>query len=113
MQNCEHVMSNDPVDGHHWCVKCDWTPDEGVERREPIYGGPNRSGVCICGHSWEDHHLGMVVRLGRYLTTDGHREYSIPQECEYFGCNEDGGLDADGNPHCFGYQDSLAPSKHA
>ena len=73
--------------------------------RKAIYSGPNRSGVCVCGHSWEDHHLGMVMKQGA-VETDGGPEIYIPQECEYFGCNEDGGKDADGNPHCDQYVDN-------
>ena len=42
-----------------------------------------------------------------YIETESGPEIYLPQECEYFGCNEDGGKDADGNPHCNGYEDSL------
>lgn len=31
----------------------------------------------------------------------------IPQECEYYGFNETGGLDADGKPHCDHYLDKM------
>ena len=79
--------------------------------RVAIYSGPGRSGVCICGHSWEDHHLGMVMRVEMLMTTGGKEAY-IPQECEFFGCNEDGGLDDDGNDHCFGYRDEMLPDEH-
>jgi hypothetical protein len=41
------------------------------------------------------------------VNTDGGREGYVPQECEYFGVNEMGGLDADGQPHCSGYRDTL------
>lgn len=68
------------------------------------YSGPGRSGICVCGHKWDDHHLGMVARK-EYVDDTG--EAYIAQECEYFGCNEMGGYDEDGNPHCFGYKDSL------
>ena len=75
----------------------------------PKYSGINRSGICKCGHSWEDHHLGMVMRT-EYI--EDTKEIYIPQECEFFGCNEDGGKDAEGNPHCDGYIDSMeAPWK--
>lgn len=103
MDNCEHIMAKD----YPFCVKCDWTPDPDFKRRKARYSGPNRSGICVCGHSWEQHHLGMVVRLGSVLTEDGVREGYIPQECEAFGFNEMGGLDEDGNVHCFGYRDTL------
>lgn len=39
-------------------------------------------------------------------------EAYIPQECEEFGFNEGGGLDADGKDHCFGYRDSALPDEH-
>jgi hypothetical protein len=32
----------------------------------------------------------------------------VPQECEFYGCNEYGGLDEDGNPHCGQYIDKDA-----
>lgn len=36
---------------------------------------------------------------------DATHEGYIPQECEFFGSNENGGLDSWGEPHCFGYED--------
>jgi len=74
--------------------------------RSAIYSGPARSGICICGHRWDDHHLGMVIRPGAEIT-DGGPECYIPQECEFYGDNELGGLDADGQPHCSRYRDTL------
>ncbi len=68
------------------------------------YSGPHRSGICICGHSWEVHHLGMVMNLA-YIDETG--EGYIPQECEFYGANEMGGLDAEGEPHCGQYRDEL------
>ena len=41
------------------------------------------------------------------INTDGGEEYYIPQECEVFGFNEMGGLDAEGKDHCYGYKDTL------
>ncbi len=69
----------------------------------PRYSGPNRTGMCICGHSWDHHHLGVVVRK-EYV--DETNESYVPQECEHYGHNEFGGLDAHGNTHCFGYMDT-------
>jgi hypothetical protein len=75
---------------------------------EPIYSGPNRSGICICGHSWENHHLSLVMRI-EYIeeTKEGYK----PGECCFYGHNETGGLMLDKNdewvPHCFGYRDKL------
>lgn len=53
------------------------------------YSGPNRSGVCVCGHSWEKHHLSCVMNR-EYAEATG--ESYVPQECEAFGFNERGGL---------------------
>lgn len=64
------------------------------------------SGVCLCGHSWESHHLGMVMNE-EYFTLTG--EATVPQECEYYGCNETGGQDASGNLHCNWYADRYNP----
>ena len=71
--------------------------------KQPRYSGPNRSGVCVCGHSWAVHHLGVVMNQSYY--TDTGEEY-LPQECEFCGVNEDGGKDAEGNYHCNGYRDT-------
>jgi hypothetical protein len=79
--------------------------------RHAIYSGLGRSGRCVCGHSWEDHHLGVVCRPGAEETSGG-KEWYVPQECEFFGSNEMGGLDADGNDHCFGYRDDILPDEH-
>ncbi len=75
---------------------------------KPRYSGPNRSGICKCQHSWQDHHLGMVLNEDYYKATG---EAYLPQECEAHGSNEMGGLDADGNPHCDGYVDTLDDSR--
>lgn len=77
------------------------TPIEPVPPKG-LYSGEGRSGICFCGHKWDEHHLGVVARLS-YVNQTG--EYYIPWECEYFGCNELGGTDGHGNPHCFNYVD--------
>lgn len=86
------------------------------EKRQPRYSGPRRSGICVCGHSWEQHHCGMVMNED-YLKQTG--EIYVPQECEAHGFNETGGLDAEGRDHCHQYRDSKEleeqasePSKH-
>ena len=43
------------------CMKCQ---DAKAEPRLAIYSGPDRKGICICGHKWDDHHLGVVLRIG-------------------------------------------------
>ena len=65
-------------------------------------------GTCVCGHSWEDHHLGLIMNedtmkelRSRYKNPPPY----LPQECEFYGCNETGGLDEDGNDHCKQYKD--------
>lgn len=70
------------------------------------------SGICICGHTWEKHHLCCVVRLEAYnwCVANNHPPY-IPCECEYYGCNEMGGRDKNGEPHCFGYVDVDDPER--
>lgn len=74
----------------------------GEPRWEPRYSGPKKSGICVCGHSWEDHHLGIVMNSDYARET---QEGYIPQECEFFGFNESGGLDDKGNYHCGSYKD--------
>jgi len=54
----------------------------------PRYSGPGKSGICKCGHSWEDHHCGIVLNEEYYRATG---EVFVPQECEFYGCNELGG----------------------
>lgn len=70
----------------------------------PLYSGPGRSGICKCGCSWKDHHLGMVLNPD-YIEDTG--EVYIPQECEKYGFNERGGYGPNGEPnHCHQYKDS-------
>ena len=76
--------------------------------REARYSGPNRRGVCVCGHSWQAHHLSKVMRQ-EYVEETG--EGYIPDECCFYGSNEVGGLqyvDGEWIPHCSGYKDSQA-----
>ncbi len=108
----EHTFCRDKIDGHRWCVICDACEDgeEGITRRGAKYTGPNNSGICVCGCPWDEHHLGVVVRLGCLLTDQGTREFYIPQECEYYGCNEYGGrkyneVTEEWEDHCHSYKD--------
>jgi hypothetical protein len=76
----------------------------------PRYSGPNRSGICTCGHSWDEHHLCMVMRQDYH---DQTQESYIPDECCYYGCNEVGGMKynketKEWEDHCHGYVDSKA-----
>lgn len=70
---------------------------------KPRYSGPGRTGVCVCGHSWQDHHLGVVMNQAYYEATG---EAYIPQECEFYGWNARGGLDSVGGIHCEMYRDA-------
>ena len=83
----------------------------------PRYTGPGKSGICKCGHRWDDHHLGAVLNSDYYEATG---ESYVPQECEHYGCNETGGMMPDpANPdgawvdHCERYEDrgTTAPRK--
>ena len=67
------------------------------------YSGPGKSGVCKCGHAWDEHHLNVVMNHEYALTTG---EAYVPEECEFFGFNETGGLDAEGKNHCQRYEDA-------
>jgi hypothetical protein len=77
-------------------------------KMEAKYSGPSRSGICVCGHSWESHHRMIVMNKEYYETT---QEGYVLGECCFYGFNEAGGLMPDDNgewhPHCFGYRDSL------
>lgn len=76
-------------------------------KHKPKYSGPGKTGVCVCGHSVFDHHLGVVMNVAYYEQT---QEAYVPQECEFYGCNKEGGMmpgpDGEWIDHCFGYQDS-------
>lgn len=84
-----------------------------VSKKPAIYSGEGRSGICICGHFCEDHHLGVILNED-YLQprSNGIVETYLPGECEYFGFNEMGGLDSEGKEHCFKYRDSMLPDEH-
>lgn len=75
---------------------------------EPRYSGPNRSGICVCGHPWDEHHLGIVMNNEYYDAT--HEAY-VPEECEHYGFNEMGGRMPTSNGrwvnHCQSYRDSM------
>ncbi len=71
------------------------------------YSGKDKTGICICGHRRERHHLEMVMNIDYYEETG---EIYIPQECEAYGFNETGGMKKNENgewvDHCHGYKDS-------
>lgn len=75
---------------------------------EPRYSGPGKTGICKCGCSWEDHHLGVVLNQD-YRAATG--EAYLPDECEAFGFNEVSGMKYNETTkqwenHCQRYEDS-------
>jgi hypothetical protein len=69
------------------------------------------SGVCRCGHAFDEHHLGAIANeasLAQLPT--GHPPY-VAQECEYYDCNEGGGMGPDGRDHCHHYVDREDPER--
>lgn len=76
-------------------------------KHEARYSGEGKSGICICGCSWQKHHLCMKMRKD---PTDRTEEQYIPDECCAFGFNEVGGMKFNSETeewedHCFGYRD--------
>lgn len=72
---------------------------------KPKYRWQIVSGMCVCGHSYEDHHLGFIMNEDTLRDLPADHPLYLPQECEFFGCNEGGGLDEEGNDHCQQYID--------
>ena len=75
---------------------------------EPRYSGPNRSGICVCGCRWDDHHLGCVMNEEYFKDTG---ESYVPDECCAFGFNESGGQKynketKEWEDHCSRYRDT-------
>lgn len=84
--------------------------DEWIKNCKPKYSGPGKTGICICGHSWEDHHRSCVMNK-RYI--EATNEIYVLGECCAYGSNEFGGRmpGPDGEEgewidHCHNYQDS-------
>lgn len=63
------------------------------------------SGICKCGHSWEDHHLNIIMNEDTLKELPKDHPPYFPEECEAYGSNEMGGLDEHGNDHCQQYRD--------
>jgi hypothetical protein len=71
---------------------------------------PAFTGVCRCGHAFDDHHNSMHLSAEHLATLpDGTRSY-IAEECEHYGCNEEGGLGPDLRVHCLRYVDRADPA---
>lgn len=80
-------------------------------KNHPRYSGINCTGFCVCGHSWEQHHLGIVMNQ-EYI--DKTHEGYIPQECQHYGFNETGGqqfVNGEWVDHCYQYRDSGWPEE--
>lgn len=76
-----------------------------VDINEPRYSGPGKSGICVCGHAWHEHHLGMIMRSD---IAEARGEAYVAQECEAYGSNECGGMMPEGDTwvhHCSSYED--------
>lgn len=74
---------------------------------EPRYSGPGKSGICVCGCRWQDHHLGCIMNH-QYAEETG--ECYFPEECCKFGFNEMGGKQynretKEWEDHCHCYED--------
>ena len=79
-----------------------------LDADKPRYSGPGATGVCICGCSWEDHHLDVVMNKDYFKATG---ERYVPDECERYVFNEVGGMKFNEETkvwedHCYGYLDS-------
>jgi len=94
-----------------------WKPSENITKKKwkPLYSGPGKSGICKCGHPWDQHHLGIVANIECLKQT---KEEYVPQECEHYGCNELGGMMPDPKNkngewiyHCGGYEDAGIKTK--
>ena len=75
-----------------------------------IYSGPGRTGVCKCGHRWEDHFLEVTQNEDYYQETS---EMYIPLQCQFYepdGMRHNEKPDVYGNDawimHCNCYIDS-------
>lgn len=85
-----------------------WDHDEQKYIRR--YSGPGRSGVCMCGCLWDQHHLMLKMNEKHVKET---QEAYVVGECTHYGFNRSAGMKYDEeqgawNEHCLGYRDSEA-----
>lgn len=67
--------------------------------------------ICRCGHALEVHHSPRHLDPEELATEPpGTPPYSA-RECEFYGCNETGGLGPDLRLHCSRYVDRADPSE--
>lgn len=67
-----------------------------------------QTGICQCGHSYEEHHLSVIMNedtMREIAAINPEHPPYLPGECEHFGFNECGGRDRDGNEHCYQYKE--------
>lgn len=71
------------------------------------------SGICVCGHRWDQHHLHLIVntKVLDFIKKNypSHPPY-VPGGCEFYGFNENEGMmphDEEGwAVHCRSYLDT-------
>lgn len=68
------------------------------------------TGICRCGHRLEDHHNGGWLSAEYLATMPQGTRPLFGDECEYYGCNEEGGLGPDLRVHCLRYVDRADPN---
>src|SRR4029077_17957758 len=115
VQQSEHrFLQPAPLDNFTQCVRCKeffsgqqlqsedgWKTCPALKHVRYVW-----SGLCLCGHSHEDHHGNLICSID-YVDDAGH--YRVPGECEYYCCNEEAGLDECGEFHCGHYVDTEDP----
>jgi hypothetical protein len=70
----------------------------------------NFSGICRCGHRFDEHHNAIRIGAARAATLfPGARPYA-GEKCTHYGCNEEGGLGPDLHVHCARYVDRADPA---
>jgi hypothetical protein len=68
------------------------------------------SGLCRCGHTFEQHHTSAIVNQGVLASLPpGHPPY-IAEECCAYDFNEGSGMGPDGRDHCHRFIDRDDPS---
>lgn len=74
---------------------------------KPTYSGPGKTGMCVCGHRWDQHHLHIIMDCA---IMDARKEGYIIGQCLAHGHNEAAGMmwnDEDEMvDHCHEYRDT-------
>lgn len=74
----------------------------------PIWVKRIFSGMCLCGHNVDRHHIFTVANQEAYAVI-GSR---VPGGCLAYGHNEDEGIGPDGEDHCYDYVDKDDPNEN-